>query len=134
MIVQGIRSAKHDRMCNLILYAINHNNQFTASDTDSHVIKRLLKEGLITRIATGKYQLNLDRLRQVSYIVPDTLWEKLSDPEYQRQIKGTKPNNVKVSKARLARKRANKYRTSDSNSTFKLSDIIMGGKHGKSTF
>jgi hypothetical protein len=77
--------------------------------------KAMMKFGLITRIAPATYKLNMDMVRQYTYIVSDDLWEQLIDPEVMfkykqdaardnKRIKGYKDKAEKD--ARDARRRA----------------------------
>lgn len=139
--IRGIRSKKHDRMCNAILKGLRNDGIIYMRDIDRHVYEKLMKEGLITRLNTGVYLLNMDRLRKVSYIVPDALWEKLGDINYQQELKGQDPKKAQMTlerrnalnREKLNVRKQNKGKKPLSNASFDLSDIVIGGSNGKNT-
>lgn len=123
--IHGVRSVKHDVICELIRKGIANNGIVLRSNaSSSRFIELMMKEGLVERVGPGKYLLDMDRVRQVTYIIPDTLWEQLGDKEYRHSL--TKPTE-RPDRVRAAEvKRANRHRRPASNDSFKLSDIIIG--------
>jgi hypothetical protein len=83
-----------EKYCKVIIAMMRNGGTLSSSainDIFGHEkgsINRMMRLGLIVRVAKGLYSLNWDVVNQCSYVVPDALYEKLSDKDYVRKIYG----------------------------------------------
>lgn len=79
------------RMCYIIIKGLRDPEHIVRRKEIEVSCDRLLirmgKMGILISIKPGVWKLNLEYLRKISYILPDPVFDKISDPEYVFELK-----------------------------------------------
>ena len=79
------------RMCYIILKGLRDPEHIVRRKQIEVSCDRLLikmgKMGILIGIKPGVWKLNLEYLRKIAYILPDPVFDKISDPEYVFELK-----------------------------------------------
>jgi hypothetical protein len=113
MLIHGIRSTKHDKICQMILLALEK-GYLVRSDFSAipHIAEDMKQAKILIKGESHKWLLNFEQLQRCCYIVPDDLWERLGDPYERnclsRKAKGLEPYPTREHYYRHSAHRRNK--------------------------